>query len=268
MSRRPAPIILLVLVLSAVTIAARATFRGATEIGIPSSGRGVPPSAADEAGEQPVATEQPPGKERPRLESPASGRARRAVPRRPEVRSSARPTVKAPLPVVAKQPLLSSDAGMSRAASGKAAAAPAPPVPGVSQLEEGRYKGAVAVAPGEQASSGQADVQIHTPPSILVPPRLLEPQVSLPSEAYAITLDRGAIAPELRAQALEGRVLLRILVRADGGVARVEVERSSGIQILDQAAADAAWRWTFHPATRDGVPIEAWAIVPVRFVMP
>jgi protein TonB len=65
---------------------------------------------------------------------------------------------------------------------------------------------------------------------------------------------------------MQGTVLLKVLVDAGGKPVQVAIERSSGSRILDDAARKhvlAAWR--FHPATRDGKPIRAWAVVPVRF---
>jgi protein TonB len=63
----------------------------------------------------------------------------------------------------------------------------------------------------------------------------------------------------------QGEVLLRALVDAQGNVARVEVESSSGHDILDQAALKAVRRWKFDPAHdgRQDVPHEV--CLPVRF---
>lgn len=65
---------------------------------------------------------------------------------------------------------------------------------------------------------------------------------------------------------VEGTVLLKVLVDPNGKPVQVLIEHSSGSRMLDDAARRhvlAAWR--FHPATRDGHAIEAWAVVPVRF---
>lgn len=79
-----------------------------------------------------------------------------------------------------------------------------------------------------------------------------------------------ATPPAYPAQALragiQGTVLLKVLVGPAGKPLQVMIERSSGSRILDDAARRhvlAAWR--FHPATRDGHAIDAWAVVPVRF---
>jgi protein TonB len=62
-------------------------------------------------------------------------------------------------------------------------------------------------------------------------------------------------------------VVLAVLVRSDGSAGEVRVKTTSGDQMLDAAAARAAGTWRFRPATQDGIPVEAWAIIPVRFVV-
>ena len=75
------------------------------------------------------------------------------------------------------------------------------------------------------------------------------------------------LTPQARQAALEGMVVLAVLVRSDGSAGEVRVKTTSGDQMLDAAAARAAGTWRFRPATRDGIPVEAWAIIPVRFVV-
>lgn len=62
----------------------------------------------------------------------------------------------------------------------------------------------------------------------------------------------------------EGRAVLRVLIGKDGRVKRVE--RVSGDEaFLDVSERQALRRWRFKPATRDGVPIESWKTMTVRF---
>jgi protein TonB len=63
----------------------------------------------------------------------------------------------------------------------------------------------------------------------------------------------------------EGTVTLRVLVNQDGLPTQVEMERSSGSNLLDTAAREAVKNWRFAPARRAGAPIAAWVIVPVIF---
>ncbi len=103
---------------------------------------------------------------------------------------------------------------------------------------------------------------------ILTPPVLLTPVAGYPADGYRVVVDRAMLTPRLRIEAAQGRVGLRIRVRPDGSVAQVDVVASSGAPVLDQAAARAAAGWIFTPATRDGAPVEAWVVIPVRFVVP
>ncbi len=65
---------------------------------------------------------------------------------------------------------------------------------------------------------------------------------------------------------LEGTVMLRILVGADGRPLEVGIERSSGHAVLDREAVRHVQRsWTFRPALRDGQPVQAIGIVPIDF---
>jgi len=124
--------------------------------------------------------------------------------------------------------------------------------------------------PGPPADAmEQRDQQLPAPATpVLTPPILLTAPTEASPEAARVILDRELLTPQLRVAALEGRVILAVLVRADGTVAQVKVEFTSGSGLLDTAAVRAAEGWHFRPATRDGVPTESWAIIPVRFVVP
>ncbi len=61
---------------------------------------------------------------------------------------------------------------------------------------------------------------------------------------------------------------LRVMVRADGTVARVELAESSGHDVLDDSAVETVrTKWRFEPARRDGVAFESWVLVPIRFTL-
>lgn len=123
--------------------------------------------------------------------------------------------------------------------------------------------------PDEPAPQAEEPPRAEPPhESVLMPPVLLQAPAGYPGEGYHFVLGRGALALQVRIDAREGRVVLRLLVRADGGVARVEIAEPSGEEALDRAAASAAWAWRFSPATRNGSPIDAWVLIPVRFVIP
>lgn len=73
--------------------------------------------------------------------------------------------------------------------------------------------------------------------------------------------------PLAREKGYEGTVYLRVLVRADGRVGQLAIDRSSGHEILDRAAADSVKEWAFFPAKKGGKPVESWVLLPVKFAL-
>jgi len=63
----------------------------------------------------------------------------------------------------------------------------------------------------------------------------------------------------------QGTVLLRVRVLATGAVEGVEVLRSSGKKVLDDAAIHTVERWVFAPSTRGSAAIDGFATVPIEF---
>ena len=68
-----------------------------------------------------------------------------------------------------------------------------------------------------------------------------------------------------RREGKEGRVLLRVLVDEEGRSKLIEVNTSSGHDMLDQAAIEALKKWRFMPARASGKPVETWVKVPIEF---
>jgi len=64
---------------------------------------------------------------------------------------------------------------------------------------------------------------------------------------------------------VEGRVMLRVAVDAEGRATDVRVEESSGNVALDAAAQSAARQWRFRPALKGGEPVAGEVLVPVDF---
>ena len=63
----------------------------------------------------------------------------------------------------------------------------------------------------------------------------------------------------------EGRVLMKVLVTAEGDAAEVEIEKTSGSARLDHAAINAVKRWRFIPAKKNNQPLSAYVLVPIKF---
>jgi periplasmic protein TonB len=56
-----------------------------------------------------------------------------------------------------------------------------------------------------------------------------------------------------------------VQVTADGHSASVQVQQSSGHDILDEAAVEAVEGWTFIPAKRGDTPVASTVTVPIQF---
>ena len=65
----------------------------------------------------------------------------------------------------------------------------------------------------------------------------------------------------------EGRVVLRVMVSAEGLPLSVEIKQASGFRRLDEAARAAVERWRFVPARRGATAIESSVLVPLQFTL-
>jgi protein TonB len=63
----------------------------------------------------------------------------------------------------------------------------------------------------------------------------------------------------------EGKVLLRVLVTAEGAAKQVLLRTSSGSTALDDSAIAAVRKWRFIPAKLNGDAVDAWVQVPIVF---
>ncbi len=63
----------------------------------------------------------------------------------------------------------------------------------------------------------------------------------------------------------EGKVLLRVLVGADGAVQQVEIEATSGSSDLDEAAKASVRKWAFNAANDGYKDVATWVGIPIDF---
>ncbi len=97
----------------------------------------------------------------------------------------------------------------------------------------------------------------ETPPDP-VPPRFSADYLNNPAPPYpALSRSLGE----------KGRVLLRVLVNAEGHPEGIQVNRSSGFSRLDSAAREAVAQWRFVPAKLGDRSVRAWVIVPIVFTL-
>ncbi len=66
---------------------------------------------------------------------------------------------------------------------------------------------------------------------------------------------------------LEGKVFVYAQVNMDGKVMDARVFKSSGYDILDEAAIQAVTKSRWQPAKQRGEPVSVWVTVPVKFAL-
>ncbi|MEE8576593.1 MAG: energy transducer TonB, partial [candidate division Zixibacteria bacterium] len=66
---------------------------------------------------------------------------------------------------------------------------------------------------------------------------------------------------------LKGKVTLRVLVDLKGEVKEVVIQKSSGYEVLDAAAVEAAKKCRFKPGKIKGTPFQCWVSFNYNFVL-
>lgn len=127
--------------------------------------------------------------------------------------------------------------------------AAAPVVPAVTPVALPAVSAAAAAVPTQGRVLAAAPAPVA---EVFVPPAFLSRQ-------------EPAYPERARRAGAEGVVGVRIALAADGSVRQVELTRSSGSRLLDDAALAAARASTFVPARRNHAPVEAEAVASYRF---
>ncbi len=127
-------------------------------------------------------------------------------------------------------------------------------------------------APSKVTAAATPAVNTPTPSTTAKPsPSAAQPAtptVQLPLSDAAGLNNKPPMYPKMSRKLKEqGRVILLLLVKADGTVAEVRIQRSSGFNRLDQAALNAVKRWTFIPAKQQGQAIDYWYEMPLNFTL-
>ncbi|WP_027996921.1 energy transducer TonB [Simplicispira psychrophila] len=94
------------------------------------------------------------------------------------------------------------------------------------------------------------------------------PRIELPSSNAAYLNNPAPSYPSIsRRMGEQGKVLLRVLISAEGVPEKIEIRQSSGYDRLDRHAQDTVQRWRFVPGKRNGVAEAMWNLVPINFVL-
>ena len=115
---------------------------------------------------------------------------------------------------------------------------------------------APAAAPPESSHAGGAGASAGSGEGSVVGARFDADYLKNPAPPYP---------PQSRRLGEEGKVILRVLVTAEGSAQQVELKTSSGSSRLDESAQRTVRTWKFVAAKRGAIAVESWVLVPIVF---
>jgi protein TonB len=148
-----------------------------------------------------------------------------------------------------------------------------PPLPALSIVTTDKPAPTLGVAPrvkpAAQTRERSPDTLTTETASLTHTPSELQSVRAIPRIETLIAVKPGNAQPRYplaaRKRGDEGEAIVRVEVSGAGQVNAAEVVKSSGFDILDNAAREAVARWQFQPATRDGRPTAGRIDVPIEF---
>lgn len=109
----------------------------------------------------------------------------------------------------------------------------------------------------EQATAVAApSVALATPVIADTEPDYKASYLNNPPPAYPMVARRNG---------LQGRVVLNVEVLADGICGQINIHKSSGYAMLDNAALLTVKTWRFLPARQAGRTVDKWFMIPIQF---
>ena len=91
-------------------------------------------------------------------------------------------------------------------------------------------------------------------------------QVTRPPQATKVVKPEATSLA--RSRRVSGTVLVRVLVDENGRAAQAEIYRDTTPKVgLGEASVAAVKQWQWTPATKDGVKVKTWIVVPLPFVL-
>jgi periplasmic protein TonB len=107
-----------------------------------------------------------------------------------------------------------------------------------------------------ESPPASSNTQIADTTPVLQPARYNAAYLNNPPPSYPLAARRRHI---------EGSVLVRAKVQADGSCSHVELKLASTSDLLNKAALDAVKNWRFVPAMLGEQTITAWVEIPITF---
>ena len=100
----------------------------------------------------------------------------------------------------------------------------------------------------------------------IAPPAPTAAKLELPSsDADYLQNPKPRYPPLSRKLGEQGKVVVRVLIGADGLPQKAEIQQSSGFERLDDTALNTVLRWRYVPGKRGGTAEAMWFNVPLTF---
>lgn len=113
------------------------------------------------------------------------------------------------------------------------------------------------IAAVEQATTvAKVDAAMPAPVVADIEPDYKAAYLNNPPPAYPMVARRNG---------LQGRVTLSVEVLANGSCGQINIHKSSGYAMLDNAALQTVKNWRFAPARQAGQTVDKWFMVPIQF---
>lgn len=112
------------------------------------------------------------------------------------------------------------------------------------------------IAAAEQAAAAKVDAVMPAPVVADIEPDYKAAYLNNPPPAYPMVARRNG---------LQGRVTLSVEVLANGSCGQINIHKSSGYAMLDNAALQTVKNWRFAPARQAGQTVDKWFMVPIQF---
>ena len=122
-----------------------------------------------------------------------------------------------------------------------------------------------AKSTGPVASSSEPTVVAPPAPPAPPAPKAEDPVTEVPFKAAFLDNPMPKYPAIADREGWSGTVMLDVLVQANGHVKSVDIVKSSGHKVLDDAAAKAVKDWLFKPAKRGNTPIDRSVTFPFKW---
>lgn len=106
-----------------------------------------------------------------------------------------------------------------------------------------------------------AAVAAPAPPAPPAAPKIVLPS----SDADYLSNPKPPYPPISKRLSEQGKVIVRVLISAEGQALKAELRQSSGFERLDQSALATVMKWRYVPGKRDGVAEAMSFNVPITF---